>query len=70
MKWLSLALVVVCLVAFAAGEGAHLLTRKDLLSDMLVHNKEMTIQFTVFNIGTKYVYSHIPTTHPPYPHGK
>ncbi|KNC48269.1 uncharacterized protein AMSG_04499 [Thecamonas trahens ATCC 50062] len=57
MKFVVVGLVVLAaLCALAAGEGAQLLARKDILSSTVVKDRDMTIQFTVFNVGSSTAY--------------
>lgn len=55
MKFVVVGLVVLAaLAALAAGEGAQLLARKDILSTTIVKDRDMTVQFTIFNVGSRY----------------
>jgi len=49
-----LAMVMVCLVGFSAGEEGRLMVSKDFKEDYHVMGRNLTVEFTFHNIGDGY----------------
>ena len=51
-----LLLSVVCLVSSADDENARLLASKNILNEILVEGRDLTVQYTIYNVGGRYVH--------------
>lgn len=56
MKVLSTLVTLCLLVGVATSEdGARILAAKNLLNEYLVEGKDLTVLYSIYNVGTRYV---------------
>ena len=55
----ALFLGIICLVSGADTENARLLASKSLLNQYLVQDKDLTVEYDIYNIGGRYDSKHL-----------
>ena len=51
----SLVVFLACMVSGADDENARLLISKNILNELIVEGKDLTVEYTIFNVGGRYV---------------
>ena len=53
-----LLLSLACLVSSADDENARLLASKNILNEILVEGRDLTVEYTIYNVGGRYACMH------------
>jgi translocon-associated protein subunit beta len=53
-----LSFLLLCVTCFvSADDSARLLAAKNILNEVLVEGKDLTVQYTIFNVGGRFVFA-------------
>lgn len=58
---MQLALIVLSLFALASSESAVLVASKNIVNNIAAQNQDITIEYSIFNVGDAYVHKHVGT---------